>query len=96
MLRHFDRSMITHPKFQRFALDLAKTRQIPCQESVRSGGGTNGAFIHVRDIPTIVIGIPVRYIHSHHGYASYADYRSAVDLAKAILETIQDAPFLTE
>ena len=93
MLRHFDRSMITHPGFQRFALQLADAKQIPCQESVRSGGGTNGAFIHVKDIPTIVIGIPVRYIHSHHGFASYADYRSAVDLAKAILENIQSAPF---
>lgn len=90
MLRHFDRSMITHPKFQRYALDLAEAKQIPCQESVRSGGGTNGAFIHVRDIPTIVIGIPVRYIHSHHGFASYADYRSAVDLAKAILESLDE------
>ena len=40
---------------------------IPVQESVRSGGGNNGAMIQLsqRGIPTVVLGIPVRYIHSH-------------------------------
>lgn len=90
MLRHMDVSMITHPRFQRFALDLAKKRGIPCQESVRSGGGTNGAMLHVSNqgTPTIVIGIPVRYIHSHHGFVAYEDYEHAVQLAVAIIEEL--------
>ena len=47
MLRHFDRSMITSPRFQRFALELAHANDIPVQESVRKGGGTNGGITHL-------------------------------------------------
>ena len=47
MLRHFDKSMITNPRFQRYALDLAKTLDIPCQESVRSGGAVSYTHLDV-------------------------------------------------
>lgn len=88
MLRHFDRSMITHPKFQRLALDLAEEKQIPVQESVRQGGGTNGGMIHLEDIPCIVIGIPVRYIHSSYGYCTLKDFDASVDLAVELCKTL--------
>ena len=82
MLRHMDVSMITNPRFQRFALDIAEKYQIPVQESVRSGGGTNGAMVNTHlGIPAIVIGIPVRYIHSSNCWTSLDDYRNAVRLA---------------
>lgn len=96
MLRHFDRCMVTNPRFQRFALELGKELGIPVQESVRSGGGTNGGPIHMSNggVPVIVIGVPVRYIHSHHGFACVADYENSVKLAVEIIkrlnaETIQ-------
>lgn len=90
MLRHFDKSMITNPRFQRYALDLAKTLDIPCQESVRSGGGTNGAMLHVSNhgTPTIIIGVPVRYIHSHHGFTTYQDFENSVKLAYEIVNRL--------
>lgn len=94
MLRHFDRSMVTNPRFQRFALDLAKQKKIPVQESVRSGGGTNAGLIHTEGIPAIVIGVPVRYIHSSYCYCTLEDYQASVELAVEICkkldkETIQ-------
>jgi putative aminopeptidase FrvX len=87
MLRHIDARMITNPRFQRFALDTAARCKIPVQEAVRSGGGTNGSQIHLanRGIPTIVIGIPVRYAHTHWGIGSLADVEHSVALAKEIL-----------
>lgn len=87
MLRHYDKSMITNPRFQRYALDLANQLGIPCQESVRSGGGTNGAMLHVANngTPTIIIGVPVRYIHSHHGFTTYEDFENSVKLAYEII-----------
>ncbi len=89
MLRHMDRSMITHPGFQRYALALAGQLQIPVQEAVRSGGGTNGGLIHTQGagIPTIVIGIPVRYIHTHYGWAKFGDLEKAVTLATALIRS---------
>ncbi|MDD7401906.1 MAG: M42 family peptidase [Eubacteriales bacterium] len=90
MLRHIDARMVTHPGFQRYALDLAAEHNIPCQRAVRSGGSTNGAPIHLSNqgVPTIVIGIPVRYIHTSYGMLSLGDFQASVDLATAILRSM--------
>ena len=90
MLRHFDRSMITSPRFQRYALELARANDIPVQESVRKGGGTNGGITHTArfGIPTIVIGVPVRYAHSSYGILAYQDYAHAVELAVQIIDKL--------
>ncbi len=90
MLRHFDRSMITNPRFMRYALDLGEEKNIPVQEAVRSGGGTNAKFTHLSKnaIPTIVIGVPVRYTHSHHCFTTYEDYQNAIKLAVEIIKSL--------
>ena len=88
MLRYFDRSMVTHPKWMQYAIDVAQKENIPYQVSVRKGGGTNGGVLHVNDIPTIVIGIPVRFAHASVGYCSYEDYQHAVALAVKIVQHI--------
>ena len=90
MLRHYDCSMITNPRFQRFSLELGKKLGIPVQESVRAGGGTTGGAIHISNggVPVIVIGVPVRYIHSHHGFACIADYENSVKLAVEIVKNL--------
>ena len=92
MLRHIDARMITNPRFQRWALDLAEELDIPVQEAVRSGGATDGAPIHLSGygIPCIVIGMPVRYIHSHYGIASLADFRGGVRLAAEIIRRLNE------
>lgn len=88
MLRHIDARMITNPRYQRYALDLAEKLGIPVQESVRAAGSTNGAAIHLtgRGVPAIVIGVPVRYAHTHYGVSAYADFDNAVKLACEILK----------
>lgn len=85
-VRHRDRSMITHPRFLRFARETAKENSIEFQDAVRVGGGTNGAKIHLSNagVPTIVIGVPVRYIHTHYGIAAVCDYESAIKWAVSI------------
>ena len=90
MLRFFDRSMITHPRFIRFALDIGEKLGIPVQTSVREGGGTNGGVLHNAGlgIPTIVIGIPVRYIHSPQGITSYYDFEASVQLAVEVAKAL--------
>ena len=90
MLRNFDVSMITNPRFQRFANEVAKKYGLPMQNSVRKGGRTNGAMINLvnRGVPTIVIGVPVRYAHTHYGYVAYEDYQVAHQLAVAIVNEL--------
>ncbi|WP_200806709.1 M42 family metallopeptidase [Pilibacter termitis] len=96
MLRHFDVSMITSPEFQEYALEVAKKLNIPVQVSVRSGGGTNGAAIQkATGSPTIVIAIPVRYAHTHHGMVEYQDYLYAKELALGILRKLSNEEITT-
>ena len=90
MLRYIDSKMITNPRFQRFALDVAKKYDIPVQTAVRTGGATNAGAIHLAGggVPSIVIGVPVRYSHTHYSVASLDDLRGAIALGIAILDEL--------
>ncbi|MDD3904823.1 MAG: M42 family peptidase, partial [Sphaerochaeta sp.] len=68
----------------------AKECNIPVQEAVRNGGATNASQIHLahRGIPTIVIGIPVRYAHTHWGISSLSDVENSVKLACEIIKRL--------
>jgi putative aminopeptidase FrvX len=90
MLRFMDRSAICNPRFMRYALDLAEEKGITVQAAVREGGGTNASMICLSDkgTPVIVISIPVRYIHSHNCIASMSDFDAAVELAVAVIKSL--------
>ena len=92
MLRLIDNSMVTNPRFARFATELAEKEGIPVQIAVRSGGGTNGGCIHIvgDSIPVIVISVPVRYIHSPGCIAAYEDFDNAVKLAVSVLRHLDE------
>lgn len=89
-IRHMDRSVLSNPRFVQFAIDIAEQHKIPFQEAVRSGGGNNGSVItlHDRSVPTITLGIPVRYIHSHHCIAALEDFKHMVKWCKEILNSL--------
>lgn len=89
-IRHMDSSVLCNPRFVKFAVDIAKKHDIPFQEAVRTGGGNNAAVItlHDRGIPCITLGVPVRYIHSHHCIASLEDFNNTVKWCKEILNAL--------
>ncbi len=89
-IRHMDSSVLCNPRFVKFAIDIAKKNKLTFQEAVRSSGGNNAAVItlHDRGIPTIVLGVPVRYIHSHHCIATVQDFKSTVKWCKQILKAL--------
>ena len=90
MFRHMDVSVICAPRYQRWALDLAKQKGIPAQEAVRSGGGNNAASIQttLAGAPAIVCGVPVRYAHSANCITSYFDFEASVQMVMTLLENI--------
>ena len=92
-IRYRDGSMVAHPGFVALARRIAQNANIPHQMAVRTGGGTNGGSIHLAagGIPTLVLGIPVRYAHTHYGYAAASDMDAAVDLTCAILKALTPA-----
>ncbi len=89
-IRHMDSSVLCNPRFVKFAIDIAKKNNLTFQEAVRSSGGNNAAVItlHDRGIPTIVLGVPVRYIHSHHCIATVFDFENTVKWCKEILKAL--------
>lgn len=89
-IRHRDRSMISNPRFTKFARDIAKELNIDFQDAVRLGGGTNGGKIHLSNagVPTIVIGVPVRYIHTHQGISAIKDYDDTMKWVIEIIKTL--------
>ena len=84
---------LSGPEYAQRFVAQAEELGIPVQESVRTGGSTNGAPIHLSNqgVPVIVIGIPVRYIHTHYGIAAHSDVENAAQLAAAILERMDAA-----
>lgn len=61
---------------------------ITIQKSVRKGGGTDAARLALggKGIPSIVVGVPVRYAHSQAGVCSLFDYGELVKLLYAVCE----------
>jgi endoglucanase len=86
-IRAYDPTMIANPRFVEFAVRVAEENGIPHQLTVRQSGGTNAARIHVheRGVPTVVLGVPARYIHAHAGILHLDDYEAALRLVLAML-----------
>lgn len=91
-IRHRDSSMIANPRFVKFAREIAKKFNIPFQDAVRLSGGTDGGKISISNygVPTIVIGVPVRYAHTHYGISSYNDYKLAIKWAAEIIRNLNN------
>lgn len=89
-IRHMDRSVLANPRFVAFAVAIAEKENITFQEAVRSGGGNNAGVItlHDRSVPTITIGIPVRYIHSHNCIAALSDFNATIQWCTAIINNL--------
>ncbi len=86
----YDSSMIPNLKLRDLMIDTAKEQGIPFQFSVMERGGTDAGSIHVtmQGVPSIVIGVPCRYIHSHAGIINRDDYDNAVNLLVAVIKRL--------
>lgn len=89
LLRILDRTMITNPRFCDYVLDLCETYQIPYQYFVSSGGTDAGkAHLSGEGIPSVVIGICSRYIHTPASIIHTDDYLAAKRLLKTLVTNI--------
>ncbi|MBM7572827.1 M42 family metallopeptidase [Aquibacillus albus] len=88
LLRIFDRSMITHRGIRDFILDTAESNKIPYQYFI-SQGGTDAGRVHLTNegVPSAVIGICSRYIHTHASIIHVDDYAAAKELLVKLVKT---------
>ncbi|WPD18855.1 M42 family metallopeptidase [Thermaerobacter composti] len=89
----YDASMIPHLRLRDLVVDTARDHGIPIQFDVMPGGGTDAGKIHTAStgVPTLSIGIPVRYIHSHGSILRLSDLEQAVRLIVAVIQRLDAA-----
>jgi endoglucanase len=85
--------MIPNLKLRDLLMDVAKDLSIPVQTSTIEGGATDGAAIHLHGtgVPTVVLGVPARHIHSHSSILHREDYENAVQLLVALVKRLDAA-----
>lgn len=86
----YDGSMIPHTRLRDLVVDTAEAEQIPYQFDKISGGGTDAGKIHTfgAGVPSLVIGVPVRYIHTHTAILNRDDFDNAARLMVAVVKRL--------
>lgn len=86
----YDATMIPHAGLRDLVMDTAEELGIPVQVDVMPGGGTDGGKFHLSGTgcPTLCVGFPVRYIHSHNGVMSKQDFDQAAALLTAVIKKL--------
>lgn len=92
-IRLFDPTAITNPRLAALAIQVAKEEGIPYQVTVRRSGGTDAGSIHQSGsgVPSIVLGVPARYIHSHNSIIDINDYLALVALTTALVRRLDQS-----
>lgn len=86
----YEARLIPNQRLRDFLMDTAKNIGVPVQVSYIEGGSTDGAAIHLHNIgvPTAVIGVAARHIHTHSSILHRDDYDNAVKLLVAVLKSL--------
>lgn len=81
LIRIYDRTMVSHQGMLEYVLDTAETHRIPYQYFA-SQGGTDAGRVHTANegVPSAVVGIPARYIHTSAAIIHTDDYAAAKEL----------------
>ncbi len=89
----YDRSMIPHLGLRNFVIATAEAQEIPHQFDAVPGGGTDAGQIHLLKggVPSLVIGVPTRYIHSHASIMHIDDFQNAVRLIVEVVKRLDKA-----
>ncbi len=86
----YDARMIPNLKLRDLVMSTAKENGIPLQISIIERGATDGGMIHMHNagVPTVVIAVPARHIHSHGGIIHRDDYDNALKLLVALVQKL--------
>jgi endoglucanase len=82
--------MIPNLRLRDLVIDTARELGIPLQFSAMVGGSTDGAQIHLHrtGVPSVVLGVPARHIHSHAAIIHRDDYERTLQLLIAVIEKL--------
>jgi len=83
----YDARMIPNLTLRDLVADTAADLEIPLQLSAMEGGATDGGAIHLHHtgVPTVVLGVAARHIHSHGSIIHRDDYDNALKLLTSLV-----------
>ncbi len=89
----YDATMVPHLKLRNLVIETARAEGIPLQFDAIAGGGTDAGRMHIfgAGVPSVVISVATRYIHSAAAVFSRRDYEQAVQLLTALVHRLDRA-----
>jgi putative aminopeptidase FrvX len=86
----YDATLIPNARLRDHVVAVAKRKKIPYQFSAVPYGGTDGGRVHLHaaGVPTIVVAVPARHIHSAAGIIARKDFDNAVKLVTGVVATL--------
>ncbi|KAA3634946.1 MAG: M42 family peptidase [Calditrichaeota bacterium] len=86
----YDGGMIPNLKLRDLVIKTAESKKIPFHISYMERGATDGGRVHMSraGVPSVVIGPAIRYIHSHNGILSRADYDNTIKLLAEVIKKL--------
>jgi len=89
----YDSSALANRKLVDFLKATARDIGVPVQLDLVSGYGDDSAEIQKTEtgVPTVNIGVPVRYMHVHNGVMDRADFDATVTLVTAMIKRLDAA-----
>ena len=86
----YDATSIPNRGLLDLVIDTAKKIKVPLQFESVERGGTDAGRIHVtgQGVPSISMGVPARYIHSHVSMIDRRDFDSTVKLLVALVKRL--------
>ncbi|HET7225752.1 MAG TPA: M42 family metallopeptidase [Candidatus Eisenbacteria bacterium] len=86
----YDATVIPNRRLLDLVIDTAKRMKMPLQFEAVERGGTDAGRIHVtgQGVPSLSLGVPARYIHSHVSIIDRRDFEATVDLLAAVVKRL--------
>ncbi len=86
----YDATSIPNRGLLDLVMDTAKKLRMPLQFESVERGGTDAGRIHIsgQGVPSISIGVPARYIHSHISIIDRRDFEAIVKLLVALVKRL--------
>ena len=85
-----DSAVIANRPFVKLAEKIAKDKNIPIQYWTSPGVSNDGGRIqrYTYGVPTLVVALPIRYMHGHLGLMHMNDYTSALQLLEGLIQDL--------
>lgn len=95
LITFLDATMIPNTGLRNFIINIAEEKKITYQVDTMLGGGTDAGKFHLykQGVPSIVVGVPARYIHSHVSMVSKKDIQNAVRLLVEVIKKLDEQRF---